>query len=232
MDPVRPSLTAQAARGNVERKRVRELLSKLVAGGLSAAVILLWWPRFFPVDNATTWLVRGVLWTLSFELLLHALVPVERALWDTRAGEKVRGGASKVRTRSMRGRAAIACSALAVPAALLTFAPAPPAKHVAVAPVRHVTEVKRIVKVERKQVRVAQVVPVPAAPAAPAAPARSYSAPAQPRQTAKPAAPTPQKGNGTKSNGTTSSSQGATSPQPDQQQPVSAPRVVRRSGPA
>ncbi len=211
---------------------MRELLSKLVAGGLSAAVILLWWPRFFPVDNATTWLVRGVLWTLSFELLLHALVPVERALWDTRAGEKVRAGASKARTRSMRGRAAIACSALAVPAALLTFAPAPPAKHVATAPVRHVTEVKRIVKVERKQVRVAQVVPTPAAPA-PAVPAPAPVTATQRPRVVKRQATTPNAPrNSTRSGADSTQPSADGSKQPDQQQPVSAPRVVRRSGSA
>src|SRR3954471_4581299 len=112
----------QGACTNVETNRVRQLLSKLVAGGLSAAVILLWWPRFFPVDNATTWLVRGVVWTLSFEVLLHALLPLERALWESRTGAKVRAGASRAHTRSRRGRTVVACCALSVPVALLMFA--------------------------------------------------------------------------------------------------------------
>src|SRR6476661_3467273 len=108
---VRLTATPQGAAPDVETNRVRELLSKLVAGGLSAAVILLWWPRFFPADNATTWLIRGVIWTLSFELLLHALLPVERALWDSTVGSRVLAGASKAGDRlgsprrSMRGRA-------------------------------------------------------------------------------------------------------------------------------
>jgi hypothetical protein len=145
---------------------VRELISKLVAGGLSAAVILLWWPRFFPADNATTWLIRGVIWTLSFELLLHALLPLERAFWDSRPAQRVRATAGDrlvAPRQSMRGRAATACFALTIPVALLAVAPAPPVKTSPAASVRHVTEVKRIVKVERKQVRVAKVVPVPVA---------------------------------------------------------------------
>jgi hypothetical protein len=149
---------------------VRELISKLVAGGLSAAVILLWWPRFFPADNATTWLIRGVIWTLSFELLVHALLPLERALWESHAGRRVRATAGDrlgAPRHSMRGRASVAGFALTIPLILLALAPSPPLKRAQAAPIRHVTEVKRIVKVERKQVRVARVVPVPA-PAGPA----------------------------------------------------------------
>jgi hypothetical protein len=209
---------------------VRELLSKLVAGGLSAAVILLWWPRFFPVDNATTWLVRGVVWTLSFELLLHALLPLERSLWDSRAGEKVRAGASRARTRSMRGRAVVACGALTVPLALLSFAPAPPARSAPKAAVRHVTEVRRIVKVERRQVRVAKVVPVPAAAPQPAPVTDRSSAAPQPRVVK----PKPRSQPSTRDD-PTAAPEANTSPQDTQttqQQPVSSPRVVRRARPA
>jgi hypothetical protein len=161
-----PERGTQAARRNVETNPVRELFSKLVAGGLSAAVILLWWPRFFPADNATTWLVRGVVWTLSFELLLHALLPIERAVWESSAGRRVRHGATRAGDRigaprrSLRGSAFVACGALAVPVSLLVLAPAQPANSSTAAAVRHVTEVKRIVHVERRQVRVAEVMPV------------------------------------------------------------------------
>jgi hypothetical protein len=225
---------------------VRELLSKLIAGGLSAAVILLWWPRFFPAEDATTWLVRGVVWTLSFEVLMHALLPLERALWDSRAGSRVRAGASKATDRlgaprrSLRGSAMVACSALAVPLALLTFAPAPPVKAVQTASVRHVTEVKRIVKVERKQVRVAQVVPVQAA-APQAAPVPDPAIASERPRVAKPKAGTAPRGSsGTRRSTTkgnaTAAPEAAPQPQPQdtqvQQQPVSAPRVVRRAASA
>src|SRR4051794_20584034 len=184
-DGPRPGRGSKGGRRNAETNLVRELISKLVAGGLSAAVILLWWPRFFPADNATTWLVRGVVWTLSFELLIHALLPIEKALWDSRVGVRVRSRAGArlgSPRRSVRGRAGVACAALSVPVVLLVAAPQQPAKPKSFAAVRHVTEVKRIVKVERRQVRVAQVVPVEvaapqlAAAVSPAAPA-SYRKP-------------------------------------------------------
>jgi hypothetical protein len=206
---------------------VRELISKLVAGGLSAAVILLWWPRFFPADNATTWLIRGVIWTLSFELLLHALLPLERALWDSRPAQKVRATAGDrlvAPHQSMRGRAATACFALTIPVALLAVAPSPPVKTSPAASVRHVTEVKRIVKVERKQVRVAKVVPVPAA-----APAAAIT-----RERPRVAAPvvrtpvvSPQSGRGSKQ--APAKGEGTKAPEAANEQPVDAPRVVRRS---
>jgi hypothetical protein len=223
---------------------VRELLSKIIAGGLSAAVILLWWPRFFPADDATSWLVRGVVWTLSFEVLMHALAPLERALWDTRAGSRVRAGASKAGDRlgsprrSLRGSAMVACSALAVPLALLTFAPSPPVKTAQTAPVRHVTEVKRIVKVERRQVRVAKIVPVPGT--APQVAVVPEPPAGQRRRVTKPTARAtpPRTDNGTKRSTTkgapTAAPEAATPPHETQaqQQPVSAPRVVRRAASA
>jgi hypothetical protein len=219
---------------------VRELLSKLVAGGLSAAVILLWWPNFFPADNATTWLVRGVIWTLSFELLVHALLPLERELWESRVGVRVRSGAGSrlgAPRRSLRGRATVACGALAVPLTLLTFAPSPPVKTARAASVRHVTEVKRIVKVERRQVRVAKVVPVPVdvqqAPRV-ADPAISGERP----RAAKPVVRTPARSGGTKQAPAKGGDVVApvpavtATPESSQSQPVEAPRVVRRSGAA
>ena len=69
---------------------MREFLSKSIAGGLSAGVVLLWWPVLFAeVDTVTSWFVRGVAWTVCFELLLVALIPFERALWETAHGERV-----------------------------------------------------------------------------------------------------------------------------------------------
>jgi hypothetical protein len=132
----------------------------------------------------------------------------------------------------------VACSALAVPLALLTFAPAPPLKTPKEASVRHVTEVKRIVKVERRQVRVAKVVPVAAAggqvavvPEPPAAQRRAVTKPTT-------RATTPRTGNDTQPSTTkgspTAAPEAATPPQQTQaqQQPVSAPRVVRRAASA
>ena len=82
---------------------MREFLSKSIAGGLSAGVVLLWWPVLFDdVDTVTSWLARGVAWTLCFELLLLAFVPFERALWETTRGERIssRVGAAGSRLHS------------------------------------------------------------------------------------------------------------------------------------
>jgi hypothetical protein len=142
---------------------VRQLVSKIVAGGLSAAVILLWWPRFFPAETAVTWIARGVAWTAFFELMLLALAPLEAALWESRALRRVREraaatGARRISAAGMRSRTALACTALAVPAALLLTAPAP--RHEAPrTAVKQVTEVRKVVRVER---RVAPAGPGPA----------------------------------------------------------------------
>jgi hypothetical protein len=173
---------------------VRELLSKLVAGGLSAAVILLWWPNFVHHEGAVSWLVRGVVWTLSFELLLHALLPLERALWESAAARRVRDRTNRLPApRRVGARAALACGALAVPAALLATAPAPPPEEKP-AQVRHVTQVKRIVRVEATpgpnaplRPSEAAVAPesAPAAPATVAAPERVLARPTPRRQPAR-----------------------------------------------
>jgi hypothetical protein len=160
---------------------VRQLLSKLIAGGLSAAVILLWWPSVFPSDTVESWLVRGVVWTLSFELMLHALAPVEEALWRAFAArgvlERPVAAAARIGAGSRRlragGRTVLAASALAVPLTLLANAPERPLERAPQAQtVRHVTEVKRIVRVERHRVEVPVPVASAGATSATAAPAR------------------------------------------------------------
>src|SRR4051812_21721034 len=112
---------------------MREFLSKSIAGGLSAGVVLLWWPVIFDrVDTVTSWFVRGVAWTVLFELLLVALIPFERALWETSRGEAVssRLGAARSRLhsgppRQRLGRLrALASTAILVPVLLpVTRAP-------------------------------------------------------------------------------------------------------------
>jgi len=56
-----------------------DLVSKLLAGGLSAGVFLLWWPSSFPVEGLEWLVLRGVLRTLCFEVLLLAFVPLATA---------------------------------------------------------------------------------------------------------------------------------------------------------
>jgi hypothetical protein len=199
---------------------VTQLFSKILAGGLSAGVILLWWPLVFPSDTVESWLVRGVLWTLSFELLLHAFAPIEESFWRSRAARLVRSQAQAVGTRlgarSQRtrsgGRTALAGFALAVPVALLTAAPPhQPVEHVPAKTVRHVTEVKRIVKVERREVTVpvaaqAATAPAPVAPRAAASPARRGAAAGRRART-----PTPEP-TGERSGGGSAPAAGTTDP--------------------
>lgn len=137
---------------------VREFLSKSIAGGLSAGVVLLWWPVLFEdVDTVTSWFVRGVAWTLCFELLLIALIPFERALWETARGERVArsvgNAGSRLHSGSPRRRmsrlSAVATLALFVPAVLVMaglnkHAPA----HAEAQPVRPINVV-RVTKVVR-----------------------------------------------------------------------------------
>jgi hypothetical protein len=107
---------------------VREFISKSIAAGLSTGVVLLWWPVLFVrVNTVTSWFVRGVAWTVLFELLLVALIPFERALWETTGGERLssRVGAARSRLHSGSRRrrlsrlSAVATVAVVVPVALL-----------------------------------------------------------------------------------------------------------------
>jgi hypothetical protein len=138
---------------------VREFLSKSIAGGLSAGVVLLWWPVLFDrVDTVTSWFVRGVGWTVLFEVLLVALLPFEHALWETSRGEAVssRLGAahSRLHSGSPRRRlsrlSALASTAILVPVVLLVTgvhqAPASAETNSAKGPVK-IVRVTKVVKV-------------------------------------------------------------------------------------
>jgi hypothetical protein len=145
---------------------VRQLGSKLLAGGLSAGVILLWWPMFFHTDSVMMWLCRGVAWTLCFELLLLALSPFEAELWATHRGERLsrRAQAATARLhhespRRRMGRfGVLAGLALALPLALIALGLGShiPAQKPAAPKVTQVTRVVRVVK----PVRVERVVKI------------------------------------------------------------------------
>jgi hypothetical protein len=183
-------------------ERVREFLSKSIAGGLSAGVVLLWWPVLFDeVDTVTSWFVRGVAWTVCFELLLFALIPFERALWDTARAERIvqRVGSAGLRIDSGSHRrrigrlSAVAGVALAVPVALLVAGlhAQLPVRAEAATPrpvkVVRVTKVIRPVTVQR----VVQQAPQPEVTAPAPAPTRSTEAPAPKRQRTVVAQPEP-----------------------------------------
>jgi hypothetical protein len=177
---------------------VREFLSKSIAGGLSAGVVLLWWPLLFDdVDTVTSWFVRGVAWTLCFELLLIALIPFERALWETAHGERIARsvGSAGLRLHSGSPRrrigrlSAVATLALAVPMVLVLAGlnehlparaeaqPVRPIKVVRVTKVVRPVTVKRVV--ERAPISGQPIVTTPTAgQAPPPAPPRTTEAPA------------------------------------------------------
>jgi hypothetical protein len=177
---------------------VRQFISKSLAGGLSAGVVLLWWPLLFPADTLASWLARGVVWTVCVELLLLALGPLEAAIWETRGGERLarRARAADARLRSgSRARtlgrlAAIAVAALAIPGALLAagLSERAPAK-AAARPVKvvKVTRVVRPVTVKRVKRVVAPAAPVTPLAGAPVA----TPSPAPPASPPKAAAPRP-----------------------------------------
>lgn len=175
---------------------MREFLSKSIAGGLSAGVVLLWWPVLFDrVDTVTSWFVRGVAWTVCFELLLVALIPFERALWETTRGERLSRtvGSAGVRLHSgsprrrMSRLSAVATGALAIPVVLLVAglglhkqapahaeAPVRPIKVVRVTKVVRPVTVKKIIEQTPAQQEYAPVVQ------------QSAPAPVPPRTTEKP----------------------------------------------
>jgi hypothetical protein len=144
---------------------VREFLSKSVAAGLSTGVVLLWWPVLFDrVDTVTSWFVRGVAWTVLFELLLVALIPFERALWETPGGERVstRVGAARSRLHSGSPRrrlsrlSAVASTAILVPVVLLVTGLQQAPARAGTDPARQPVKVVRVTKV----VKVIQHAPV------------------------------------------------------------------------
>lgn len=157
--------------------RTEHLFSKLIAGGLSAGVVLLWWPRFFPHDTAGGWVARGIAWTLLTEILVVAVSPLEHAM---RARVAALGPVGQVRSflsTSTRLRAyfALGLAAVAVSVPLTLIATGHPAAADTPKP-REVTKVTRVVKVV-KQVKVKRIVVREAAPAAPSYPRAVTPAP-------------------------------------------------------
>ena len=144
---------------------------------------------FFHTDSVTTWLCRGVAWTLCFELLLLGLSPFEAELWATHRGERLSRRADAARARlhhdSPRRRmgrfGVLAGVALAVPLALIALglgSHIPSPKAVTTPKVTQVTRVVRVVRpvrVERvvKIRTVAKTVTVQTADPAPATPVQT-----------------------------------------------------------
>lgn len=156
------------------------LFSKIVAGGLSAGVFLLWWPEHVPGDGLGQLVLRGLLWTLSFELLLQAFAPLERmaaAVVRRRTGarrERVRARLQDAPAPARAGGAvALACLGVAAPVLLLADAP-----QRLLQPAPSAPKVIKQVIVKRQVVERQVVAPAPAAPSVTGLPERVASAPA------------------------------------------------------
>jgi hypothetical protein len=147
------------------------LLSKVIAAGLAAGVFLLWWPAHLP-SNGVQWLVlRGLAWTLAFEILVLSFVPFERMATRALVRRRDGGRAARVRRRLAAapaparadGAVVLAFTGLLLPGLLLLHSGRLPAAQ----PAAHTTKVVRKVVV-RKVVHEKTVVVREPAPAAPA----------------------------------------------------------------
>src|SRR3954468_22887884 len=167
----------------------RDLVSKLLAAGLSAGLFLIWWPQHYPTAGLESLVVRGALWTLAFELLVLAFTPLER-LVRRAVGERVtvRRRLDVPPSARIGGACVLACVGAGLPLALLSGAHAPRAKAAKPTPRRVVVVERRKVVVKREVVKVAVPAavahPAPVSPVVPRATAKKKKAPAPKRKTA------------------------------------------------
>lgn len=169
-------------------KPFEHLFSKLLAGGLSAGLVLAWWPAFFHSEGVMSWVWRGLAWTLLFELLLGALTPLEEAVNNHPRYLSLKAAMRRPFRRLSRftpdspvaSAALLAVGALALPIGLMVSRsdkvhPQKPVEVVKVTKKKVVRPVK-VVKVTKvvRTTQVAQAAPLPA-PAAPTRTARQNS---------------------------------------------------------
>jgi hypothetical protein len=195
------------------------LVSKVIAAGLAAGVFLLWWPAHLPSAGAQWLVLRGLAWTLAFEVLVLAFAPLEQmttgVLTRRRAAaraRRVRGALAAAPASARKGGAVLlAFTGFLVPALMLAHAGRPPSR-----PATRPTTIVRKVVVRRQVVRRETViVPAPATPYAASAPAQSPAKSARPK--AIPAKGTPQpeiEPAAPKATTTTAPADAATVPQP------------------
>lgn len=113
-------------------KPLEHLLPKIIAGGLSAGLVLVWWPALFPDSGgAVSWVWRGLVWTLIFELLLGLLIPLQDKIakqsWTKKAKVSLQGQGNRLRgwlpESTLLSGIALALVALALPAGLIISGP-------------------------------------------------------------------------------------------------------------
>jgi hypothetical protein len=156
------------------------LISKVLAAGLAAGIFLLWWPAHLP-STGVEWLVlRGLAWTLGFEILVLSFCPLENLATRSLARRRAASQADRVRgllaaapsQAKTSGAVLLAFTGLLLPGLLLAHAGHLPAK-----PQPRPTQVVRKIvvrKVVRRTVVVhapATVITQPSRPLAGAAPA-------------------------------------------------------------
>jgi hypothetical protein len=157
------------------------LLSKVIAAGLAAGVFLLWWPAHLPSAGVQWLVLRGLAWTLAFEILVLSFVPFERMATRALVRRREGGRAARVRRRlaaapapaRASGAVMLAFTGLLLPGLLLLHSGRLPTSQ----PVAHPTKVVRKVVV-RRVVHERTVVVREAAPAAAPAPYAVSAAPA------------------------------------------------------
>jgi hypothetical protein len=173
------------------------LLSKVIAAGLAAGVFLLWWPAHLP-STGVQWLVlRGLAWTLAFEILVLSFVPFEQMATRALVRRREGGRAARVRRRlaaapapaRASGAVMLAFTGLLLPGLLLLHSGRLPAAQ----PAAHTTKVVRKVVVRKvvheKTVVVREAAPVTSAPAPYAVSAAPATTAETPKAAAKTAAP-------------------------------------------
>jgi hypothetical protein len=159
------------------------LLSKVIAAGLAAGVFLLWWPAHLP-STGVQWLVlRGLSWTLAFEVLALSFVPLEQMATRALTRRRETSRAALVRRRLAAapaparagGAVMLAFTGVLLPGLLLLHSGRLPAAQ----PAAHTTKVVRKVVVRKvvheRTVVVREAAPAPAPYAVRAAPAATAS---------------------------------------------------------
>lgn len=158
---------------------LKHLTSKLLAGGLTAGIALIWWPTHYPTSGMEWLVARGVLATLGFELMFLAFSAVEDHLAARLQGRVPRLARLNERIarapRAARTGFVLAAggAALALPVTALVSAGSPLPHH-SIGKAHAATKPERVVRqvvVRRQVVHDEVVVTTPAAPSS-AAPAR------------------------------------------------------------
>jgi hypothetical protein len=175
---------------------LNNLISKVLAAGLAAGVFLIWWPAHLP-STGVEWLVlRGLAWTLVFEILVLSFCPLENLATRSLARRRTAAQAHRVRDAlaaapvqaKASGAVLLAFTGLLLPGLMLAHAGRPPAKP-APRPVQVVRKVvvRKVVRQKTVVVRQAPVVQAPA-PVAPSAPVEAKPATKSKQTAAKPKA--------------------------------------------